>query len=492
MQCREASEDSDGPPDLDPSARGDLDEADGEPDGSQGGVAGDDSGSRSRSPHRYVVDPSAVDGAGCRGHGRTGVATPCRNLILRSRNGSLADDLLACASVDGEKGNAPLWMPGFQDDALAQCHPADTSVAVAPAVVPEDMVDVGSPVTLLELASRSQAGAIVATTGSFGVSAKEVSGGRTISLHSCVPVPTFDLTRPTAAMQRSLQDVWELCQPWRVSLFSAFPDGFHPHPATCEALREAIAGPFWGHRPAQVRLYTDGSFDGHTSAWSFVVVGYVEHHIVAVQWAAAQVAVHHEHPDWLGADSHRSQQADASAFCVAAMWALQCFKSEVAALLSDSLTTVMRANGFWGFPSSDTLSCTCRSLAQALEVLDILPNGRTTHVTAHSGCPMNELADGLAKWMVTEKCPDLQTGLGVKEWIKDGSLQHLWLMLSAWRCPEYWPQHSLTSLVDDGIPTRFCDSGAASWCGINDQSAVRHTIPKRPNDLCVSQRADPR
>ena len=261
LHCREASEDSDQPPDLDPSERS-VDEAASEPNGSQGDVEGGGRVNRSRSPHRHAVDPDTVDGVKCGGHGRRCVATPCRNLVLRSEDGRTACGPIACTAADGDKGTAPLRMPGFHDDALAQCHPADTSVAVASETMPGDLVDVDAPVTLLELASRSDECALVVTAFSAGVPAKEVACGRPLRLHSCIPVPTFDLTRPTAAMQRSLQDVWDLCQPWSVGLFSELPMGFCPHPATCEALRTAIAGPNWGSQPTQVRLFTDGSFDG--------------------------------------------------------------------------------------------------------------------------------------------------------------------------------------------------------------------------------------
>ena len=91
-----------------------------------------------------------------------------------------------------------------------------------------------------------------------------------------------------------------------------------------------------------------------------------------------------------------------------------------------------------------------------------------------------------SKWAVSLKCPGFQIGLGVKDWIEDGSLPHLWLLLLAWRCPGYWPQHSLTSLVDDGIRTTFSTDAAASWCGIYDQSATRHALPKHCPLTCVS------
>ena len=129
-----------------------------------------------------------------------------------------------------------------------------------------------------------------------------------------------------------------------------------------------------------------------------MVVGCVGDVVVALHWAAAPVCIHREQEEWLGADSHGSQQAEMTAFCMATLRAIQCYKRPVGGLLSDSLTTVMGACGLWAFPDTDVLASSCRSLAQAASSLDVLPSDRIIHTSAHVGCPWNELADGLAKW----------------------------------------------------------------------------------------------
>ena len=58
-----------------------------------------------------------------------GVATPCRNLSVVSPHLGCGPNLERQGSTAKPHAQAPLWMPGFHDDALAQCHQADTPAA---------------------------------------------------------------------------------------------------------------------------------------------------------------------------------------------------------------------------------------------------------------------------------------------------------------------------------------------------------------------------
>ena len=247
------------------------------------------------------------------------------------------------------------------DDALALCHRADTSVGVsAPASLgptgPALSTTCCEPSTLLELAAKEQPSqAIVSALQVLEPKGSDLTPVP-ISLSQSIPVPVYDLTRPSVPVRRTLQDVLGLCRPWTAALRTTLPYGLEWHVATHTALNHAIAQPSWGCRPERVCIYTDGSCDGRWSAWSFVVVGFVGEVAVSVYWAAARVADDVNHVDWVGATEQGSQQAEASAFCLAAFWILQCFQRRIDGVYSDSLTTVMRCKGAWNFPSADALA----------------------------------------------------------------------------------------------------------------------------------------
>ena len=490
----EASADSGGSPDSGAprSPRGCLDE--GHAHASDTAAQADTfAGERSRSLRREVDGTSGVKS--CEQLANRPIATPCRSRVPVH---GVSQEVVVSFGQGNEGNsavNALLWKSGTRHDALAERRRTDTSVAGESSDSQDTChapLGVAGLSTLLDLAVKQGAAGVLGSVLQVWDSALE-EWQRAPVVELCIarhlPPPTYDLTRPSIPIQKSLSDVVALLQPWKVELRSQLPAGLLLHEATSQALLGAVQGHMWGAVPERVVLFTDGSFDGRLSGWSFVVIGLVGEAVVALQWAAAPVVIDHHHEDWVGASEHGSQQAEASAFCLASLWALQCHRRAIDGLISDSLTTIKRACGEWHFPLSDLLATTCRSVAQSLEVMEILPTGRIAHVSAHKGCPWNELADGLAKWAVAHGSPTFEAGLRIGGWIQDASLPHLWLLLAAWKAPELWPQHSGGALIDEGISTTFCVDGAASWCGISSHTQAQQGDAGRSawlHMVCVS------
>ena len=199
-----------------------------------------------------------------------------------------------------------------------------------------------------------------------------------------------------------------------------------------------------------IDVFTDGSLDGTHSAWSFVAVYRSRQRPVAVRWAAGQVCVDRDSQEWLGALSHGALQAEHTAAAWATFWMLVNRPIIDVVSHSDSICTVMRANGQWQLAAKDTLSNTCRSIAQAIDCMRRLRPCDIRHVKGHSGNPWNELADSLAKHALHAACTVLH-GSGISGWIRECSLDGLWLLLSAFLEPDMWPQHCGVQMVDPGI-----------------------------------------
>ena len=213
------------------------------------------------------------------------------------------------------------------------------------------------------------------------------------------------------------------------------------HPQTAEALYRCSCAQTsheggWGG----YHVFTDGSFDGSASAWCVVCVcvSMQQAQPVDVLWMSGPVCTDASHPTWLGALRHGAQEAELTAVCVALLWCLSLQGQAAFKLSSDSLVTVKRAGGLWKFDASNKLAHACRALAQATEAFGHAPWQEVEYVPAHSGVGWNEMADTLAK-------RELACGDGtrmvplIREWIRDASIGHLWLLLAAHCHPHLWP-----------------------------------------------------
>ena len=266
-----------------------------------------------------------------------------------------------------------------------------------------------------------------------------VSGKCVLRLAAAVGPPVYDLTRVSLPIGKTLDDVlalvgFDFADCWR----SCLPDGISLHHTTAEAFRSCRAACQDGCLPDSVRLFTDGSFDGSSSGWAVVCVAFSGICPVSACWMFGPVCTDTSACEWMGAKAHGVQEAELSAVCVALLWGLTLQGSARFSLASDSLVTVNRAGGLWHFAEDNSLAHTCRALAQANEVFGCRPWSDLCHVRAHQGHAWNELADALAKHVVrcgarTCRLPD------IRSWVIDGSVGHLWLLISAHCHPHLWP-----------------------------------------------------
>ena len=86
---------------------------------------------------------------------------------------------------------------------------------------------------------------------------------------------------------------------------------------------------------------------------------------------------------------------------------------------------------------------------QAAEVIGQINFETLARVKAHASHRWNELADVLAKHAVSShRMTDMQAHLN--SWVQDSTIEHLWLLVSAVKSPQLWPQHLCGCLVDHG------------------------------------------
>ena len=154
-------------------------------------------------------------------------------------------------------------------------------------------------------------------------------------------------------------------------------------------------------------------------------------------------------------------------------WSVPCH------LYSDSLTTVQRAAGLWRLQDGAILPRTCRALAQAVEAIGLRPWEDVSHVRGHAGDVGNECADGVAGWACRHGAAFCHFP-GIGDWVRDGSIQELWLILETVRDPSGWPALWHTSLVTPmhAPPCALPAAGhfgapAADRCRVRDQGWVQ-------------------
>ena len=153
-----------------------------------------------------------------------------------------------------------------------------------------------------------------------------------------------------------------------------------------------------------VDIYVDGSYSPTeaVSAWAFTAVGVSIHgDRTWLGWRAASLVVDPDDPSWIGASHHSAHNAELAAIFFAAWWALA-LPSEVRCRFKfDNLSAGYIAQGRWISPRNDVLSRAVRSIHQFLRTTRTPLDGKEAleylHVKAHSGQPLNELVDALAK-----------------------------------------------------------------------------------------------
>ena len=277
--------------------------------------------------------------------------------------------------------------------------------------------------------------------------ADSASTKSTISLSRHIPAPCFDLSLQQFPVGRTADEVFALlnCSPFHLAC--GIPDELRLHKATADMLLqlELTFCPVWA--ADRVDVYTDGSFDGQNSAWSCVVVCRQGKKAASVAWAGDVVCIDKESPKWIGASSHGALQAETSAITMFLWWACSAGLPASTYIHSDCLCALKRSEGAWHFAAEDKLACTCRCMHQVAQEIGVVYWENFAHVKGHSGEAWNELADGLAKFVLA-KNSNLPIAGDIGQWVRSGDIDHLWLLVAASTDPLLWPRHVGSSMSD--------------------------------------------
>ena len=253
----------------------------------------------------------------------------------------------------------------------------------------------------------------------------------------------YDLSRVTLGIGKTFDDVAQFLQGcW--PLPHALPDGLRLHQATvralatdnCPAVSDSI----------RTEIYTDGSFNGRISAWAFAVVDLTPSHRTLKGWCRGTVASQGE-PAYIGAQGHSALEAERTALFWALTWALAHADGRTR-VWTDSLAVVGQTSGKWGGTAPSLLARACRAIAHAAEAARDVCFSAFQHVRAHQGDPFNELVDVLAKghWIPDTPIPAPYSSL--PDWVRNGSIEWMWLICEATRNPDQWPALQGSTLVD--------------------------------------------
>ena len=301
--------------------------------------------------------------------------------------------------------------------------------------------------TLLETLHEHFAGHMIRPT------APRVSGqpsGTPIDLASSLPAcQTHDLTPVVFRLGRTLDDVVPLfATKW--TLPTVLPAEVRLHRSTRLALGDMISDP--PHFPPSVfDLYTDGSFNGSVSGWSFVVIATWPQGSSVYGFARGLVHLPGD-PLYLGAREHSAINGEKTALFWAHAWLLQKPSISAARIWADCLPALGQTQGEYQLGEGDLLARACRSIAQAAASAGQICQTAYAHVNSHCGEPFNELADVLAKAFQLAETPIPPAISKFVEWVERDDLPWLWLLVDAFLWPEAWPTHAY-SLLADNKPT---------------------------------------
>ena len=271
-----------------------------------------------------------------------------------------------------------------------------------------------------------------------------------LRLQAHIAPPCFDLTKQQFPVGKTFGDVVNLLNGRPFELYHRLPADLQLHPTAKAALAHAEAGTQSIWELDKVEVFTDGSFSEARSAWACVVLGYAGGAVSHVAWAGDQVCVRPDSHKWVGATCHGAKQAELTAIVMTLWWSFSAGLPKHFCICSDSLSSVKRAEGAWQFPTDDLLALTCRSLFQTAQELLTVSWEQIQHVKGHSGVGWNELADALAKFVLSNSLElSVQSDIGC--WVRTGDVAQLWLLVAASRDPESWPLHSGSHMIDTGI-----------------------------------------
>ena len=298
-------------------------------------------------------------------------------------------------------------------------------------------------------------------------------GGPTLNLDTHLSSTRhFDVSGVNLRLGCSLDDVLPHFRPNQWPLSRCFPDDMQLHPAA-EVLRhlskwQAHCGspPVW----EGLEVFTDGSFDGTSSSWAFLVLGWAGGHVFVVGWDAGCVVTAPEAPLFIGATTHSAVKGELSALFWALVWLAQGPKGIPVQPWSDCVVALQQAKRrLWGLgtgsPCAPHTSCFSRPFRHQVLALARLvmcaPTRDIRQMSALMPLPNGHVATGYAvgtpiKFLL-QPPPEMAVWIG---W---------WFVISSVREPAYWPCHVGEDFLDrdrhaDTEPPTVTESCA--WLGL--------------------------
>ena len=187
-----------------------------------------------------------------------------------------------------------------------------------------------------------------------------------------------------------------------------------------------------------VDVYVDGSYkpDQPGSAWSFVVKGYDEDNSsFFLGWCASTICIDPEQATWDGLQEHSSHGAELLAMFYAGWWALTLAPNVLVTFYFDNVSAGHVASGDWSSTIPGPTPVMTRSVHQLLYMCRKhieAPTPNYKHTKAHQGDPLNELADGLAKFAVAEN-HRFHPSFHIRDWL-DGKRPLIAQLPWLWAC----------------------------------------------------------
>ena len=258
-----------------------------------------------------------------------------------------------------------------------------------------------------------------------------------------------------------------------------------PHIASGPARTWALECPpvgedFSPHHARAIEVFTDGSFDGTTSAWAFHACGDWGDGFRSIGWVGDHVELDKASPVYLGAQAHGALQGELSALFWCLVWLLPLSTEVQVSILSDCVVAIGIAEGTAGQFRGLDLAANCRHVMQAVKARAPQDNIRIHHVRSHAGHVGNEAADHLAKascraaprfvvWRDHPICIFLQ-----REW-----LAWLWVYIATLRNPTHWPRQIGETLEDPALPAPPLPTPkeCAAMLGLKGSSSVDGASP---------------
>ena len=302
----------------------------------------------------------------------------------------------------------------------------------------------------------------------FRSAAAETMGPVPVSLEAHIPpLREFDLTPVSVNLGKGVDDIMPfLHATWQLP--NELPPNLQLHAATRLAFETTTQSPAEG--ASSLRIFTDGAFDGKVSSWAFAVIALTPSGTVLKGWTRGRVALP-GHPHHIGAVEHSALEGEKSALFWATAWLLQLHTELAEGVWSDCLVAIGQTSGTHNGAETSLSARACRGLAQAAEAICRVNSAGYRHVKGHSGDAFNELVDVLAK---RHDAPDEVIPWPfhcLPDWVADGSIEWIWLLIEAFRRPGLWPTLQGSHIVDQDRHRQACPEPTRNLLNLADHAA---------------------